>query len=265
MQLRKDSEKSILALLKEAGLSSYEARAYVALVKRNPVTRYELAKISGVPSPKIYSAVQKLYERGYVYQTADEVPYITPIDPTELIDDLRANKEETIKQLEEKFDEIQDTFMAKDLDFIWIIAGFESALTKAKETIEKATSTVYIAGFSHDLDLLRDPICRTSGRGVRTRILSYGSSEFEGCDVAVHFDSEGITERTGGHWLTIVGDNAEVLVSYPMDDGCNSVWTNSPVLSLIITKYIDEHFYEQRLSDRELSGQGQKIIIKGSP
>ena len=49
-----------VTLLQELGFSEYEACAYQALLQQNPVTGYELAKVSGIPRPNIYPILQKL-------------------------------------------------------------------------------------------------------------------------------------------------------------------------------------------------------------
>ena len=56
----------IVTLLQELGFGEYEARAYHALLQHNPVSGYELAKVSGIPRPNIYTVLQKLEERGTV-------------------------------------------------------------------------------------------------------------------------------------------------------------------------------------------------------
>src|SRR5436305_1954137 len=73
------------ALLQQLGFSEYEARAYLALLQRNPVNGYELAKTSGLPRANIYAVLQKLEERGAIVRF--EMPNGTryaPIAPTEL-------------------------------------------------------------------------------------------------------------------------------------------------------------------------------------
>ena len=56
----------ITALLQQLGFSEYEARAYLALLQRNPLNGYELAKVSGLPRANVYAVLQKLEERGAV-------------------------------------------------------------------------------------------------------------------------------------------------------------------------------------------------------
>ena len=46
------------------GLTRYEARAYVALVRRDASTPAEVARMAGVPKPRIYDVLQSLVGRG---------------------------------------------------------------------------------------------------------------------------------------------------------------------------------------------------------
>ena len=55
---------NIVKKLMRIGFSDYEARAYISLLKMNPATAYEVAKLSGIPSSKIYEVLSKLLERG---------------------------------------------------------------------------------------------------------------------------------------------------------------------------------------------------------
>jgi sugar-specific transcriptional regulator TrmB len=54
----------LLPNLVKLGFSEYEAKAYIALLGKNPVSGYELAKQSGVPRSMIYEVAGKLTARG---------------------------------------------------------------------------------------------------------------------------------------------------------------------------------------------------------
>ena len=47
------------ALLERLGFTEYEARAYLTLLGRNPLTGYELAKLSGIPRPNVYPVLDR--------------------------------------------------------------------------------------------------------------------------------------------------------------------------------------------------------------
>ena len=245
----------LAGLLGEMGFSVYESKAYAALLgEKQPVTRYALAKISGVPSPKIYEAVQKLYEKGYVTQTVGEVPLVAPVDPYTVLERIRQEQERSLEHL---YKVLEDTQLAsqKKEGHIWNLAGIESAFAKANEIINRSQSSIYVAGFGQDLTPLVPGIQAAEERGVQVRILSYGSPLITVGDLAEHGDVEGVINRTGGRWLALVSDQSEVLVSYPLERNCESVWTNSPVLSLMISKYVDEHFFRDRPISYEIRGE----------
>ncbi len=53
-----------ITLLQDLGFTEKEARAYRALLQHDPVSGYELAKVSGILRPNIYPVLQKLEARG---------------------------------------------------------------------------------------------------------------------------------------------------------------------------------------------------------
>src|SRR5437763_1046614 len=89
------------ALLQQLGFSEYEARAYLALLQRNPLNGYELAKVSGLPRANIYAVLQKLEERGAVVRL--DMPNGTryaPIAPTELIQRVATRFQQTLNAVQ---------------------------------------------------------------------------------------------------------------------------------------------------------------------
>lgn len=236
----------LIETLVEMGLSVYEARAYAALLTKSPTTRYELAKLAGVPSPKIYEAVQRLYEKGFVNQTAGEVPLVTPLEPDVLVARLRQRQERSLARLSDTLDQIRRSHEQHPSNDIWSLAGVDAAFGKAIEIIARCQDSLYLAAFAPDLMAMERAVTEAVERGIAVKVLSYGASTLHCGSIVEHGDAEGIIQRTGGRWLAMVRDRIEVLVSYPLDGDCESVWTNSPVFSLIISKYIDEHFFGER-------------------
>ena len=53
--------KSAILRLTQLGFSEYEARTYTALLKENPLTAYEIAKFSEIPTSKIYVPVSRSF------------------------------------------------------------------------------------------------------------------------------------------------------------------------------------------------------------
>src|SRR5215472_11371576 len=63
-KLRAVTDTVSVERLVRLGLTLYEARAYVALVSRDASTPAEIARLAGVPRPRIYDVLESLVGKG---------------------------------------------------------------------------------------------------------------------------------------------------------------------------------------------------------
>ena len=49
--------------LKDLGFNSYEAKVYLALLKKHPASGYEVAQIAGIPQSKAYDTLKSLVKK----------------------------------------------------------------------------------------------------------------------------------------------------------------------------------------------------------
>ncbi len=84
-----DLERAI-KWFKLLGSHSYDARVYIALLRKHPSTGYRVALNAGIPFPKAYAALKRLVSGGAALIVNDQKPvtYI-PIPPAELFKNLR--------------------------------------------------------------------------------------------------------------------------------------------------------------------------------
>ncbi len=61
-------------VLSELGLTNYETRAYLTLLKEGPQTCKMLTRITGIPTGKIYSVMNSLLAEGWVTTPARQRP-----------------------------------------------------------------------------------------------------------------------------------------------------------------------------------------------
>ena len=57
---------NLQSLLKEFGLTSNAAKAYIALLRKNPSTGYEISGQADIPRSAIYNVLAKLVNMGLV-------------------------------------------------------------------------------------------------------------------------------------------------------------------------------------------------------
>jgi len=108
------------------GFSEYEAKAYVALLRKNPVTGYELSKQSGVPRSMIYEVLGKLTTRGAAMklQSGGTTKY-SPVPAENFLDQLRREHEKLVDALK---DDLTVLATVPDLEYVWNIEGHVGCL-----------------------------------------------------------------------------------------------------------------------------------------
>ena len=67
--------------LKELGFNSYEAKVYIALLKKYPATGYEVSQIADIPQSRAYDALKSLVINKIAFSTDDKPQKYTPITP----------------------------------------------------------------------------------------------------------------------------------------------------------------------------------------
>ena len=56
----------LIEKLKEIGFNTYEAKVYVALLKKYPATGYEVARVANIPQSRTYDTLKALEEKSIV-------------------------------------------------------------------------------------------------------------------------------------------------------------------------------------------------------
>ena len=98
------------------GLTSYEAKAYVALLRRDSSTAAELARLAGVPRQRIYDVVGTLVEKGLASSRPGQVVKYAPTAPdvavAHLLDGHRRQLDELERDAERVVAELAPTYEA---------------------------------------------------------------------------------------------------------------------------------------------------------
>ncbi len=136
-----DGEK-LIATLEDAGLSPYQADAFVTLLELGSASATDVAKASSVPDPRIYDVLRDLEEKGYVETYEQDSLHARAHDPAEVLSDLRsrANRFETAA------DEIEERWSRPAIEEhkVSIVKRLDTVLTRADELIRSADNQVQV-------------------------------------------------------------------------------------------------------------------------
>jgi sugar-specific transcriptional regulator TrmB len=228
--------------LVKLGFSEYEAKAYVALLRKSPVTGYELAKVSGVPRSMIYEVVGKLTARGaaMTLRMGGATKY-APVLAAEFLDYLHREHEELTTSLKE---ELTTLTTVSDLEYVWNIEGHENVMAKAEEMIDQAEVRIYMALLPATFPALRPALEKAIARGVRVVIYTTSDLDLPGGRVIVSPVPEEARERLEGLWLVMVIDGEEALIGELLTENrARASWTGSPLFVFVAEHHLRTDLY----------------------
>jgi Cd2+/Zn2+-exporting ATPase len=245
------------AALTELGFTEYEAKTYVALLRNNPATGYQISKEAGIPRSMVYEALGRLSNRGAVMSlpTGDTTRY-APIAVHELLDKLRHRYEDAIDVAQ---DVLEPEEQEVPIEQVWNIDGREAVLARAREMLKKAQHELLISVDDRTLvDIVT--ICRDAHeRGVRVRFLLPGDAEVNFGEVTRHPQAESALQKVSRS-LVVVADGGECLIG-GTGGGETCIWTGNRQVVFIARQYILQEFFTQKL----MASMGSEISTILSP
>lgn len=239
-------EDAVIGKLRALGLSLYEAKVYVGLLRHGPQNGNELSKSAGLPSSKVYSTLEKLAGAGIVHSVRQNgtTEYVC-IAPDELLHRLRRQFGEPLDFLEGALPSLASFEPAAE---VLTVSGLDAIRESSRFIVNDAERELYLSIWAEDLDYLRDTLVAADGRGVRIFAMIYGESE--GLDVGStlhHSYEEIVAARLEGRMLTLVADAAQALIAHiPLQGQASAVRTRNPVLCLVAQEYLHHDIVLQR-------------------
>lgn len=235
-------ESSVVERLMRLGFSEYEAKAYLGLLRKSPVTGYELAKLSGVPRSMIYEVLGKLTARGAAMALRQEdVTKYAPVPAEGLLEHLRQEHEALIESLK---DDLASVSAPSNLDYVWNIEGRDSILARAQEMINRAERSVYVSILPDTFAHVRSALQEAIERGVRVVVYTTGDLDLPGGRVVATPLSEEVLGQAGGLGLLLVVDGAEVLIGeWISPEMARASWTRSPLFVFIAEHHLRTDLY----------------------
>ncbi len=238
-------DEGVVDRLRVLGMSLYEARIYVGLVRHGPQNGNEVSKSAGIPSSKVYSTLERLASKGIVHsvRTSSGTQYLC-ISPDELVHRFRSEFGEPIDYLQKTLPELAAFEPAGE---VLTVSGLDAIRENSRYILGDAAKEIYISVWADDLEHLRGALVGAHDRGVRIFGMLYGEEAPGTGSWLVHSYQQIVTDRIGGRMLTVVADREEALIGHiPRQGQASAVRTRNPVLALIAQEYLHHDIVLQR-------------------
>ncbi len=239
---------SAQGVLSELGLTSYEAKAYLALIQRESFTAAELARQAKIPRQRIYDVVAGLMQRGLAMQRPGTSVTYAAVSPDVALDGLMMHHRQQLDALAGRAGTAAET-----LRTLWSEGQVETA---PMAYVEMLRDTSVLSARFHDLQsgaqesmfvLSKPPYVSTENEiGLEaTRRIREAGGEVCCCYESSLLDDPRMVEETAE--FVAAGENARVVDSVPMKmclvDGNRALFSlTDPVAGAITaTNILVEH------------------------
>jgi len=230
--------------LKEIGFNSYEAKVYIALLKKYPATGYEVSKLANIPQARTYDTLKVLEQKNIVATTNSKPTTYTPIKPKQVISGYQKKINSTINYLEKHLPEVKDNYNEP----IVTISGKQNIQNKVLEVIQNAKREIYMEVWSQDFKVFEQELLNAYNRNVEIRIVGYDNFQSRFGMVFEHAFARDIEMSLGGRMIIIAADDNEGVigkVSSLQNDisDTNIIWTQNQSIVFIIKEFIVHDMY----------------------
>jgi len=241
--------ESLLGRLREIGLGEYEAKLYLALVKRHPASGYELARASGVPSSKVYEVLARLREKELVFATdGGRATRYIPTDPDEFVERYARRMTGTLAGLKQDLQALGDE---DEVGYVWNVHGREVLLERAGDLLGRAEQSVLVSAWDEELGTLAAAIAAAHARGVRVAVIDYGALAVEADAVYPHPIKDTIAAEKGGRGLTLCVDSRVALLGLVAEGGrASGAWSTNHGFVAAVEDYLKHDIYVQKIVGR---------------
>jgi sugar-specific transcriptional regulator TrmB len=246
-----------LQLLKDAGLSGYEAKAYLALLAAGePLNGYEVAKSSGVPRSTVYETLGKLVARGAAFEVVDTAELVSYVAlPSEaLISRLRRQTHETIVGLEATLPSIGAALATRVVQHL---TGRADVITRAIDVIESAQRSLWLSIWPQEGTELIHAVESAVQREVEVFTIAYGNvGALPGRVYSHSYSSPSVVEQRLQCRLSIVvADHDQAMIGGVTSDAVWGMWSDDRAVALLAAEHV-RHDIALQLTAEHLEAAG---------
>lgn len=138
------NDGELIQVLEDAGLSPYQAEAFVTLLALGDATATDVADGCDVPDPRIYDVLRDLESKGYVETYQQDSLHARAHDPGAVLEDLRSRSERFLAAADAIEDRWSQPAVA-DGD-VSIVKRFDTVLERARDLVDDAQRQIQMTG-----------------------------------------------------------------------------------------------------------------------
>ncbi|MBX0298214.1 TrmB family transcriptional regulator [Haloarcula nitratireducens] len=136
-----------IELLQQLGLKEYEAKAFVALTRRQRGTAKDISETSEVPRTRVYDAIRVLKSKGLVETQHSNPQVFRAVSIDEAVNTLQSEYVERTESLRSALSGLEpadDEESTEATHEVWSISGDQGIASRTRQSIEEAAEEVIL-------------------------------------------------------------------------------------------------------------------------
>ena len=228
--------------LRDIGLTSYETRAYLALIQSGVMTASQVGERSDVPYSKIYETLNSLQRKGWIETKKGRPTRYYPKAPSEAFQATRLRLEESISLWNQAvMEELQPLYEHREFrekPDVWILRGESSVVAKLQEMVDGAKKELMVAaprfakGFVEVGALM---LSRLQSSGIDVRVMVAGDWNAQELGVVGE-----VRVREGMFGGGVIVDGREALLLLGEEKPTLVIWSNH----IGLVKFAKDYFQQ---------------------
>jgi sugar-specific transcriptional regulator TrmB len=212
----------------DLGLTSYEAKAYVALAGLGPSEPKKVAEDARIPYPSAYTALKALQAKGWVDQVVKKPVTYRAKKPANVKTMVSSRLDDTFKELQK----VYRTEPTEEAELVYTIRGSDKVLAKIYELLRGARNSLVVVAPTMGLQdaKIMELLAEATERGVQARVI---------CDEdAQGLLPPGVEIRTGNQVaFDMLVDDKVALIGLPDHSACG--WIDSPAVASHFKQFLE--------------------------
>ncbi|MGC8764851.1 MAG: TrmB family transcriptional regulator [Brevinematia bacterium] len=220
----------LIESFEKLGLSPNEARVYLALLEKHPITGYQLSKNSGILRPVVYEMLNRLVEKGGARIIKSNPDTYIPVEIDEFLKNIESEFNESKKFISKI---LKESIVVDNTDFFWNIIGKKNILNSIFSMIERATTEIYIwVSEQSVIDEFIDDLERKLKDNVFINIFSYYRLDTRGITIYTYqLDNYfRVEEFLPGSIIIVVDKTETLIVNFSDERTAKGVYSKNEVI-----------------------------------
>jgi sugar-specific transcriptional regulator TrmB len=245
-RLTAEAQRSILNELRRLGLSTYEAQAYLTLIRNPDISATQLCNETGIPDSKIYFTLEELQKKGLVVVSEGVPRHYRALPPKEALGKLKSmitreyeTEVEKISQLSLALEPLYTRSERDDLELAYIVKGFDNILSRMIDVFKSAKREVVVFVPSFEIfERIESHLDKLRRRGVKVR-LAVPPRLRKQIDASRFAEVRELTPNCLDSWLAIADERTVISSSEWKTERCHAILTQDPVLAAMSREYFE--------------------------